>query len=66
MLSIHVTSERKCFCWHEWDILEEKLEVEAVDYVTQHMDRDVTCLNPSVLTTSYVALMRLQGDIELQ
>ena len=35
-------------CCHEWDILEEKLEVKDVDCVTKHMHSDVTCLNPSV------------------
>ena len=38
-----------------------KLEVEDVGCVTQHMDRDVTCLNPSVLATSFVAFMRFKG-----
>ena len=41
--------EKKCVCCHEWNILEEKLEVEDVDCVMQHMDFDVTCLNHSVL-----------------
>ena len=27
-------SEKECICCHEWDILEEKLEVEDVDCVT--------------------------------
>ena len=45
-------SEKEIFCCHEWDILEENLEVEDVDYVTKHMDFDVTCLNTLVLVTS--------------
>ena len=49
--------EKECICCHEWDILEEKLEVKDVDSVTQHMDFDLTCLNPSVLATSYLPLM---------
>ena len=49
-------SERKCTCCSECDILEEKLE--TVDCVTKHMDSDVTCLDHSVLATSYVAFMR--------
>ena len=47
--------EKECICYHEWDILEEKLQVEDVDSVTQHLDLDVTCLNHLVLATSYVA-----------
>ena len=54
-------SERECDCCHKWDILEEKHEVEDVDCVTQHMDHDVTCLNPSVLAPSYVAGMQFKG-----
>ena len=54
-------SERECICCHEWDILKEKLEVEDVDCVTQHMDFDSACLNPSVLATSYVTCMRFKG-----
>ena len=50
-------SEKECICCHEWDILEEKLDVKYVDSVTQHMDFDVTCLNPSVLAISYLPLM---------
>ena len=30
----------------------EKIEVEDVDCVTQHMEFDITCLNPSLLATS--------------
>ena len=37
-------SERKCTCCNEWDILEERLEAEDVDCVTQHMDLDVYLL----------------------
>ena len=48
-------SEKKCICYYEWDILKEKIEVEDVDCVTQYLDFDVTCRNPSVLATSYVA-----------
>ena len=40
-------SGKECICRHEWDILEEKHEVKNV--VTQYMDHDVTCLNPSIL-----------------
>ena len=54
-------SERECICWHEWDILGGKYKVEKVDRVTQHMDHDVTCLNPSVLAPFYIASMRLKG-----
>ena len=50
-------SEKECICCHEWDILEEKLEVKNLDSVTQHMD--FTCLNPSVVPTSYLPFMRL-------
>ena len=34
-------SEKECISCHEWDILEEKLEVEYVDCVTKHMDVDI-------------------------
>ena len=50
-------SEEVCICCYEWDILVEKLEVKDVDILTQHMDFDVTCSNPSVLTTSYLSFM---------
>ena len=53
-------SETECICCHEWDILEEKLEVEDVNCVTQHMDLNVICLNPSALATSYGAFMRFK------
>ena len=39
----------------------KKIEVEAVDCVSQHMDFDVTCLNPSVLAASYVAFTPFKG-----
>ena len=42
-------SGKVCICRHDWDILEEKHEVEDVDCVTQYMDHDVTCLNLSIL-----------------
>ena len=45
-------SKMECICSHKWHILEEKLGVEDVDCVKQHMDFDVTCLNPSVLAIS--------------
>ena len=32
-----------------------------VDCVTQHMDFDITRLNPSVLATSYAAFMLFKG-----
>ena len=54
-------SEKECICCHEWDVLEEKLYVQDVDSVTEHMDFDVSCLNPSVLATSYVAFMLFKG-----
>ena len=50
-------AEKECICCHEWDILEEKRKVQDVDSVMEHMDFDVSCLNPSVLATSYVAFM---------
>ena len=41
-------SERLCICWLDLFVLEGKLEVEDVDCVTEHMDFDVTYLNPSI------------------
>ena len=56
-------SEEESICCHVWDILEEKLEVKGDDSVTQHLDFDLTCLNPSVLATSYVAFMPFKGIV---
>ena len=36
-------------------------DVEDVDHVTQHMDHDVTCPNPSVLAPSKVAFMHFKS-----
>ena len=54
-------SQKECICYHEWDIPEERLEVEDDDCVTHNMDPDLTCMNPSVLATSYVAFLRFKG-----
>ena len=35
----------------------EKLDVESIDCEIQHMEFDVSNLNPSILATSYVAFM---------
>ena len=54
-------SEGKHICCHEWYILDDKLEVEDVECVLQRMDLGVTYLNHSVLATSYVAFMQVNG-----